>query len=149
MIYSACVTSALRLYYSVVVQRTGDVTYNIAPLGIASIAEASIGIMCCCFPVFPRYFQQVLSPKLQYLAKTTQWLRSHTRTRTRTREKSSSGWNEVTPPHVPSEKESKSGGQKIARLSGNVVTSKRYSTLMDDDVELQGLKWERGNSAAV
>jgi len=66
---SACATSVLRLYYSIKLELTGDVSYDIALVGVWAVAENSIGILCCCLPVFPLFFQ-VIGPQVASVAKT-------------------------------------------------------------------------------
>ena len=60
---SVCITSVLRLYYSVRLAQSGDVSYNLALMGFWTYAELSVGIVCACLPVSPRFFQTV-GPKL-------------------------------------------------------------------------------------
>lgn len=55
---------------------TGDVSYNIALLGISSIAETSIGTVACCLPVLPLFFQSVINPKFHTIATSTFWSKS-------------------------------------------------------------------------
>jgi len=53
------VTSMFRLYYSIKLQHTKDVTYYVAYLGVCSICEITAGIICCCLPVMPKLFQTI------------------------------------------------------------------------------------------
>lgn len=49
-------------------ESSGDISYNVALLGTCTLAELSIGIVCCCLPVFPRFFQMI-GPKVASFAK--------------------------------------------------------------------------------
>ena len=55
--YSACISSILRLIYTVKLSHTQDVSYAIAPVGIWGQAEYATVILCACFPTFPRFFR--------------------------------------------------------------------------------------------
>lgn len=65
---SVCITSILRLYYSVRLAQSGDISYNLALMGFWSYAELSVGIVCACLPVSPRFFQ-FIGPKLSKLSR--------------------------------------------------------------------------------
>lgn len=58
-LFSACVTSIVRLYYAIRALETGDITYNIAMMGLWTHAEVAVGIICSCLPVLPIFFQTV------------------------------------------------------------------------------------------
>jgi len=68
--FGACITSVIRLIYSIRMAQSGDISYNVALLGTCTLAEMSIGIVCCCMPVFPRFFQ-VVGTKVRTFASTT------------------------------------------------------------------------------
>ena len=55
--YSACISSILRLIYTVKLSHTQDVSYAIAPVGMWAQAEYATVILCACFPTFPRFFR--------------------------------------------------------------------------------------------
>ncbi|KAL8792454.1 MAG: hypothetical protein Q9195_004910 [Heterodermia aff. obscurata] len=67
-----CITSILRLYYSVRLAQSGDISYNLALMGFWTYAELSVGILCACLPVSPRFFQTV-GPKLTSSASSLGW----------------------------------------------------------------------------
>lgn len=68
--FSACVTSIVRLYYAVRALETGDITYNIAMMGLWTHAEIAVGIICSCLPVLPIFFQTIW-PKISSRIKTS------------------------------------------------------------------------------
>jgi len=53
----------MRLYYSIKLMQTGDASCYIAFVGMYGVTENSIGVLCTCLPVFPRFFK-VVGPKL-------------------------------------------------------------------------------------
>jgi hypothetical protein len=57
--FSACVTSIFRLYYSIRLAETGDVTYNVVMMGFWTYGEMASAILCCCLPVLPKLFQKI------------------------------------------------------------------------------------------
>lgn len=57
--HSVCITSILRLYYTIRLAQTGDVTYNLAFMGLWTYAELSMGVVCACLPATPRFFKEV------------------------------------------------------------------------------------------
>ncbi|TVY17219.1 Satratoxin biosynthesis SC1 cluster protein 4 [Lachnellula arida] len=59
----ACVSSVIRLAYSILLFKTEDRTYAFIPTGLWSVAEVSIGFICSCLPVVPKFFQ-VMSERL-------------------------------------------------------------------------------------
>ena len=61
---SACVTSVLRTYYTWKVGSQPDVSYNIAKMGLWTLAEVAIGVIVSCLPVLPRFVRDV-GPKLR------------------------------------------------------------------------------------
>lgn len=65
----------VRLYYAVRLQQTGDVSYNIAPMGFWTYAELSMGIVCGCLPTSPKFFQAI-GQKLSSLTKSGSSLRT-------------------------------------------------------------------------
>ena len=60
---SACITSILRTYYTWVIVRSVDQSYNIARMAMWAMAELSIGVVISCLPVIPKFFQH-MGPKL-------------------------------------------------------------------------------------
>ena len=60
---SACVTSILRTYYTWKVDSQPDVSYNIVKMGLWTLAEVAAGVIVCCLPVLPRFFQDI-GPKI-------------------------------------------------------------------------------------
>ncbi|TVY39056.1 Satratoxin biosynthesis SC1 cluster protein [Lachnellula occidentalis] len=59
----ACISSVIRLVYSILLFKTEDRTYAFVPTGLWSTAEVSIGFICSCLPVLPKFFQ-VMGKKL-------------------------------------------------------------------------------------
>lgn len=55
----ACIATALRLYYSVLLVQTHDVTWYIAAITMTADAEIGIGFICCTLPVMPRLVQEI------------------------------------------------------------------------------------------
>ncbi|TRX87848.1 hypothetical protein FHL15_011266 [Xylaria flabelliformis] len=53
----ANVTSIIRLYYSVKLTRTIDITWAIVPVASWALGEFTTVILVACFPYFPRLFQ--------------------------------------------------------------------------------------------
>ncbi|KAF2256019.1 hypothetical protein BU26DRAFT_402691, partial [Trematosphaeria pertusa] len=53
----ACISSIIRLVYSVNLTHTHDITWAIAPVGMWALAEFTTVILVACFPVFPRLLQ--------------------------------------------------------------------------------------------
>ncbi|KAF2011092.1 hypothetical protein BU24DRAFT_427301 [Aaosphaeria arxii CBS 175.79] len=53
----ACIASILRLYYSVKLSQTHDITWAIAPVGMWSLAEFATVIIVGCFPPLPRLWK--------------------------------------------------------------------------------------------
>lgn len=54
---SVCLTSIIRLYYAISLAQSDDVTYNITLMGFWTYAELSVGIVCGCLPIFPKFLQ--------------------------------------------------------------------------------------------
>jgi hypothetical protein len=50
----ACVSAALRISYSVTFYKGDDRTYNISPVALLCVAEATIGILIYCVPSAPK-----------------------------------------------------------------------------------------------
>lgn len=50
--------------------QTKDTTYFFAILGLWANVEISMGIICGCLPIFPKFFQ-VLGPRVSYIFKTS------------------------------------------------------------------------------
>ena len=63
--FSACVTSLIRVYYSVRMFQTKDTTYNFVLLGLWANVEITLCITCGCVFVLPRFFQ-ILRPQVLY-----------------------------------------------------------------------------------
>lgn len=53
----ACIACCFRLYCSIKVYQTGDVSYYVALAGVCAATESTIGFICACLPVFPRFFK--------------------------------------------------------------------------------------------
>lgn len=60
---SACITSIIRTYYTWKIIHSQDVTYDMCRMCLWNSAEISIGIIVCCLPVSPRFFQ-FIGPKI-------------------------------------------------------------------------------------
>lgn len=58
----------MRLYYSIRVLQTGDVTYNFVIFGLWTHAEFTLAVICGSLPVSPR-FLQTFQPKILRLSK--------------------------------------------------------------------------------
>lgn len=56
---SACFSSLIRLYYSVRLSKSRDVTYNVGLLGLWSLPEMASGFLAICLTVSPRFFQSL------------------------------------------------------------------------------------------
>lgn len=56
---SACFSSLIRLYYSVRLAKSEDVTYNVGLLGLWSLPEMASGFLAMCLTVSPRFFQSL------------------------------------------------------------------------------------------
>ncbi|KAL8724487.1 MAG: hypothetical protein Q9166_007921 [cf. Caloplaca sp. 2 TL-2023] len=54
-----CMTSIIRLYYAIRLGQTGDITWNIALMGFWTYAELSVGVVCGCLPLSPKFFHTV------------------------------------------------------------------------------------------
>ena len=63
LLYSACVTSVLRTYYTWKVVTEPDVSYNIVVMGLWTLAEVATGVIVSCLPVLPRFFRDI-GPKV-------------------------------------------------------------------------------------
>ena len=57
MKYRACISSILRLYYSIVLLNTSDMTYNMINLCWTSALEVAGGLLVASFPVLPRLYR--------------------------------------------------------------------------------------------
>ncbi|RCI14267.1 hypothetical protein L249_6157 [Ophiocordyceps polyrhachis-furcata BCC 54312] len=57
--FFGCVSSILRLYYSILLMLTDDFTWALYPVGVWAVAEIATVILACCFPVFPRFFHHL------------------------------------------------------------------------------------------
>ncbi|KAM0145729.1 hypothetical protein ACHAQE_011115 [Botrytis cinerea] len=62
-----CITSIMRLYYSVLLSTTSDVTWYMTIASYWAFAEIAAGIICCCLPTMPKLFQ-VMIPKLSQIS---------------------------------------------------------------------------------
>ena len=56
---SACFSSLIRLYYSVQLFKSEDITYNVGLLGLWSLPEMASGFLAICLTVSPRFFQSL------------------------------------------------------------------------------------------
>lgn len=56
---SACFSSLIRLYYSVRLSKSRDITYNVGLLGLWSLPEMTSGFLAICLTVSPRFFQSL------------------------------------------------------------------------------------------
>ena len=56
---SACITSVVRLYYSIKLTRSVDVAYRVTFIGYWTIAEVAMGIICSCLPIMPKLIQHL------------------------------------------------------------------------------------------
>lgn len=60
---SACASAAIRLYYTVILSHSSDVTYYTSVMGLWTIPEMASGILALCLPVSPRFFQSLKESK--------------------------------------------------------------------------------------
>jgi len=60
---SSCVCAAARMYQSVALLHSKDITYHMAALGITSQLEIGCGFIAASLPVFPRFFKFVRSTR--------------------------------------------------------------------------------------
>ncbi|MCJ1423016.1 hypothetical protein MMC29_000897, partial [Sticta canariensis] len=65
----ACIISVIRVYYSVRIFQTKDVTYNAVIFALWSHAEVTFGILCGCLPVLPKFIS-ALRQKISTHSKT-------------------------------------------------------------------------------
>ena len=63
LLYSVCITSIVRTYYSFQVPKSTDKIYNLELMGLWGWAELATGIIVSCLPVMPRFIQHV-GPKI-------------------------------------------------------------------------------------
>lgn len=70
----------LRLFLSIRLKNSGDVTYNIALMGFWTYAELSTGIVCGCLPILPKFFnllgQKMSATSLGALLRSSKFSRS-------------------------------------------------------------------------
>lgn len=59
MKFSACASSAIRLYYTIKLARSKDVTYYISIMGMWTLPEIASGILAMCLPVSPKFFRSL------------------------------------------------------------------------------------------
>lgn len=59
----ACSASIARLYYSIQLSVTGDLSYYMLGACLWAYAEIWIGLLCCCLPVLPK-FVKIVGPRL-------------------------------------------------------------------------------------
>ncbi|KAI1406774.1 hypothetical protein F5Y13DRAFT_183920 [Hypoxylon sp. FL1857] len=71
----ACAASTVRLYYTVKLFRTEDITWAIAPVGQWTIAEFTTIFLVACFPYIPRLFHHISNHNKQIASHS-----SHTQT---------------------------------------------------------------------
>lgn len=56
-LFSACLTSILRTYYTSRIAESPDVSRNVIIMGLWTWAEITTGIVVSCLPVIPKFFQ--------------------------------------------------------------------------------------------
>lgn len=61
--FSACVTSILRTYYTWKIVKSPDVSYHMLQMGLWTEAEISTGIIISCLPVIPKFIRH-FGPKV-------------------------------------------------------------------------------------
>lgn len=61
---SACAASIVRLFYSVKVIHSKDVSYLAGIINLWAIAEATCGILAMCLPISPKFFKSLQDAKL-------------------------------------------------------------------------------------
>ncbi|KAL9608797.1 MAG: hypothetical protein Q9167_006384 [Letrouitia subvulpina] len=64
----ACVSSILRLAYSIKFTGTQDLTYHMVPLAVTTVAEIASGIMSGCLPYVPHFFRHAVPKFTSILA---------------------------------------------------------------------------------
>lgn len=79
MLYSACASSIVRLYYSVISIHYDDFTYLAGIQDLWAIAETTCGILAICLPISPKFFRSVYDSKIWSGLRTS--LHSYTRSR--------------------------------------------------------------------
>lgn len=58
---SACITSLVRLYYTIRLHKTQDTTYYVALMGLMDVPEIASAFLALSLPVFPKFFQYLNS----------------------------------------------------------------------------------------
>ena len=58
-LFSACVASVVRCYYSVKMSRSEDITYYVGLVALWTSPEMASGILSVCLPVSPRFFRHL------------------------------------------------------------------------------------------
>lgn len=56
---SACAAAAFRIYYTTNTELQKDYTVWILGEAMGAVAEAVAVTLCCCFPVFPRFWKHI------------------------------------------------------------------------------------------
>lgn len=64
LISRSCVAATVRMYYTVRIYRSSDYTYLITFFGGCTMAEITFGIIACCLPTTPKFFQAMKKTKL-------------------------------------------------------------------------------------
>jgi hypothetical protein len=65
--YRACLASIMRLYYSILLVTSNDITWRLAYATYWGFSEIAIGLICCCLPTIPK-FVQFVGPKLSQVS---------------------------------------------------------------------------------
>ena len=63
-IISACVSSAVRLYYATKLLHSKDITYDISIMIHWAVLELVSGILAMCLPAFPKFFRNLKASRL-------------------------------------------------------------------------------------
>ena len=63
ILYSACASSIVRLYYSVISIHYDDFTYLAGIQDLWAIAETTCGILAMCLPISPKFFRSIHDSK--------------------------------------------------------------------------------------
>ncbi|KAL8710814.1 MAG: hypothetical protein Q9220_004617 [cf. Caloplaca sp. 1 TL-2023] len=56
--FLACLCSIISLHYRIVLSRSHDDVWNVAPVLVIGTVEFNIGIICCCLPTLPALFRR-------------------------------------------------------------------------------------------
>ncbi|MCJ1440799.1 MAG: hypothetical protein MMC23_001285 [Stictis urceolatum] len=58
----ACAASIFRLYFTIRVNSTNDVTFGVGQFGLWITAELTCGLICACVPILPRFAHRLKQP---------------------------------------------------------------------------------------